>query len=113
ETLSAILRDEPPPLESLNADAPPELRRIVRRCLAKDPEQRYQSIKDVANDLRELAKAALSPNAGQASTIVSAAVPASPRSPTRGRLVLAAGAALLVAALAVGLASLRNAAPSP
>jgi len=33
---------------------PSDLTRIVRRCLAKDPDDRYQSIKEVAIDLREL-----------------------------------------------------------
>src|SRR5262249_12156878 len=36
------------------SDAPNHLQRIVRRCLAKDPEDRYQTIKDVAIELREL-----------------------------------------------------------
>ena len=46
---------EPPPLDrGSNPSAPPELQRIVRRCLAKDPDDRYQSIKDVAIELKEL-----------------------------------------------------------
>jgi len=46
---------EPAPLVTdLNPSAPPELQRIVRRCLAKDPDERYQSIKDVAIELKEL-----------------------------------------------------------
>src|SRR5207245_814911 len=37
-----------------NPSAPSELQRIVRRCLAKDPDERYQSIKEVAIELKEL-----------------------------------------------------------
>lgn len=49
-----LLYEEPAPVDEYNPDAPPELQRIIRRCLAKDPEERYQSIKDVSNDLLEV-----------------------------------------------------------
>src|SRR4030095_13281229 len=45
-----------PPIGGINPDAPTELQRIVRKCLAKDPAERYQSIKDIAIDLRDLIK---------------------------------------------------------
>lgn len=48
DTLHNIVHLDPP-LEGI----PPELRRIVRRCLRKDPDQRYHSLKDAALDLRE------------------------------------------------------------
>src|SRR5689334_657166 len=54
ETLNKIIREPAPPLSSFNAAAPADLQRIVRRCLAKDPEQRYQNIKDVALELKDL-----------------------------------------------------------
>ena len=43
-----------PQVAELNPSAPEELQRIVRRCLAKEPDKRYQSIKDVAIELDEL-----------------------------------------------------------
>jgi len=49
-TLSAILHKEPPPL----ADAPPELDRIIRRCLRKDPTRRSQHMADVKLALADL-----------------------------------------------------------
>jgi serine/threonine-protein kinase len=49
EVLSAVLRDEPRPLS-----ATPALERIVRKCLAKDPAHRYQSVVDVEADLESL-----------------------------------------------------------
>ena len=54
ETLNKIIREPAPPLANFNADAPADLQRIVRRCLAKDPDQRYQNIKDVAIELKEV-----------------------------------------------------------
>jgi tRNA A-37 threonylcarbamoyl transferase component Bud32/pimeloyl-ACP methyl ester carboxylesterase len=52
--MHAILRDEPKPLAALLPDAPPELARIIRRSLAKDPDRRIQTAKDVRNDLQDL-----------------------------------------------------------
>jgi serine/threonine-protein kinase len=54
DTLNKIIREPAPPISSFNQDAPAEIQKIVRRCLAKDPEDRYQSIKDVAIELRDL-----------------------------------------------------------
>jgi serine/threonine protein kinase/Tol biopolymer transport system component len=54
QSLYRIVYEPAPPLKDLNPNAPAELQRIVRRCLAKDPEERYQSIQDVALELREL-----------------------------------------------------------
>ena len=52
--LSAVLRDTPPLVTELKSDLPRDLGRIVKRCLAKDPEERYQSAKDLRNDLKAL-----------------------------------------------------------
>jgi serine/threonine protein kinase/Tfp pilus assembly protein PilF len=57
KSLHMIIYEPAPPLAELNPTAPLELQRIVRRCLAKDPDDRYQSIKDVAIELRELRRA--------------------------------------------------------
>jgi eukaryotic-like serine/threonine-protein kinase len=54
ETLNKIIREPAPPLTAFNPNAPADLQRIVRRCLAKDPDQRYQNIKDVAIELKEV-----------------------------------------------------------
>jgi serine/threonine protein kinase/Tol biopolymer transport system component len=56
--LSSILKDNPPPITELNNEQPRDLARIVKRCLAKDPEQRYQSGKDLRIELEELKEAA-------------------------------------------------------
>ncbi len=52
--LSAILRETPPPITEFNAETPHLLERIVRKCLQKDPDKRYQSTLDLYNDLVEL-----------------------------------------------------------
>lgn len=50
--ISAIMSSEPPALASLQPLAPPALDRLVRRCLAKDPDSRWQDAADVAEELR-------------------------------------------------------------
>ena len=52
--ISSILKDTPPLVTDLRPDLPRELSRIVKRCLAKDPEERYQTGKDLRNDLKAL-----------------------------------------------------------
>ncbi|MFN2453127.1 MAG: protein kinase [Pyrinomonadaceae bacterium] len=54
DSLHKIIHAQPPQIKDFNAAAPADLQRLVRRCLAKDPEERYQSIKDVAIELKEL-----------------------------------------------------------
>ncbi|MFY9611601.1 MAG: protein kinase [Blastocatellia bacterium] len=56
DSLHKIVYGQAPPIANTNPDAPAELQRIIRKCLAKDPAERYQSIKDVAIDLRDLVK---------------------------------------------------------
>jgi Tol biopolymer transport system component len=52
ETMNAILiRDLPEPSDTREAALPPLLDRIVRHCLEKNPEERFQSVRDVAFDL--------------------------------------------------------------
>jgi serine/threonine protein kinase len=54
-TIVDILEKEPPPLGKSSARAvPPELQRIVSKALAKDPNERYQTAKDMLIDLRSL-----------------------------------------------------------
>ncbi|HZL84316.1 MAG TPA: protein kinase [Candidatus Krumholzibacteria bacterium] len=51
EILTAIIRDEPEQIGTVNPQVPVPLRWIVERCIAKDPEERYASTKDLARDL--------------------------------------------------------------
>jgi eukaryotic-like serine/threonine-protein kinase len=54
--LSSILRDTPRAVTDLNPGLPRDVWRIVRHCLAKDPDRRYQTAKDLRNDLDDLAQ---------------------------------------------------------
>ncbi len=96
ETLSAIIREEPEAMASLSPLAPAPLRWIVERCLAKSPDERYASTRDLARDL-----ATLRDRLGEASGGV-AASPAPVRPTWRSALpwALAAG---LASALAVAV----------
>lgn len=61
ETMTAILKEDLPELTELNRSISPALDRIVRHCLEKKPDQRFQSARDLAFDLE-----ALSPNSSSA-----------------------------------------------
>jgi serine/threonine protein kinase len=52
--LSAILKDTPQPVTDRRADFPPELARIIRRALQKDPALRYQTARGLRDDLQAL-----------------------------------------------------------
>ncbi len=54
ESLYKIVYQPAPQITEFDPSAPGELQRIIRRCLAKDPEDRYQTIQDVAIELRDL-----------------------------------------------------------
>ena len=54
--IGAILKDEPPSVSSLQPPAPPALDHVVKKCLAKDPDERWQSAADVASELRWIAE---------------------------------------------------------
>jgi len=54
DLISSILRDQPPPVTEVRSDLPPHIGRVLRRCLEKNPRDRYQTSRDVFNELREL-----------------------------------------------------------
>jgi tetratricopeptide (TPR) repeat protein len=54
ETLAAILRDQPPELVDAGRTIPPRIGVLVRRCLAKSPNHRFQSARDLTFALREI-----------------------------------------------------------
>jgi Tol biopolymer transport system component len=53
--IGAILKDEPQPISTLQPMTPPALDRLVRKCLAKDPDGRWQSAGDLADELKWIA----------------------------------------------------------
>lgn len=54
DLISSILRDSPPPVDQVRKELPRHLGRIIRRCLHKDPERRFQSAKELYNALDDL-----------------------------------------------------------
>jgi len=54
DTMTAILREEPPDLTQLEREIPPGLERIIRRCLEKQPEARFRSAHDLAYALEAI-----------------------------------------------------------
>ena len=96
--ISSILKDTPKPVSELNGALPRDLGRIVRRALAKDPERRYQTAKDLRNDLEEL-KASL--DSGELDAPASLAAPAARRA--TGRRAWMAAAAVLAVVVSAGI----------
>ena len=88
ETISAILRHDPEPIgPSPSGPVPSALEPIVRRCLEKEPEERFQSAKDLGFALRSVFGS--TPGAGTAITH-------SVSRPKRLRLALLAGLAIVI-----------------
>ncbi len=54
ESMAAIIREDPEPVSTLNPQIPQVLRWILDRCMAKDPEERYASTRDLARDLQSI-----------------------------------------------------------
>ena len=88
ETMTAVLKDDPPPFADSGHGVAPALDRIVRRCLEKDPEQRFQSAKDLSFALNVLS--------GSDSSGAARALEAAP-GPWRFWMWSAAACALLIA----------------
>jgi hypothetical protein len=55
--IAAILSTQPPPISSVQPVMPPALDHVVRKCLEKDPDDRWQSAHDVASELRWIGEA--------------------------------------------------------
>ncbi|HUP66453.1 MAG TPA: protein kinase [Thermoanaerobaculia bacterium] len=114
DVLHRIVHEEPESLADLAADAPWELRRIVKRCLAKEPEKRYQSMRDLANELRDLVDDfdQLSPGSGsRAPSGVAASEGGSSRRPLIWGVI--AGTAIAAAVVAGFMLTRPGDAPPP
>ncbi len=94
DTMSAILKEDPPDLNETNRNISPALDRIVRHCLEKGPAERFQSARDVAFNLEALSDVSTSTRGG---------VKALPEEKPVRRWLVPLLAALLVAASWVGI----------
>jgi Tol biopolymer transport system component len=61
ETMTAILKEEPPDISTTQPDVSPALERVVRHCLEKNSEARFQSTRDLAFDLQSLSDSGTEP----------------------------------------------------
>jgi eukaryotic-like serine/threonine-protein kinase len=105
--IAAILEREPPPMLSLQPMTPPVLDRVVRKCLAKEPEKRWQAASDVCDELKWIAEG------GSQVTLAPTAAVKGIRALGRRTLVLGLGALLLAAAVASLATWNLKPAPSP
>jgi len=104
ETMTAILREEPEPLATTMPATPVPLRWVVERCLAKDPEERYASTRDLARDLGRLRDGISEASASGAFAAAAGAAPSafSTKRVATTALALIAGATLGVFATRKG-----------
>jgi eukaryotic-like serine/threonine-protein kinase len=96
ETMTAILNDDPPEFPEIQPPVSPAMERIVRRCLEKDPERRFQSAKDLAFGLEALSQITTGSHSASHAAIESA----KPR--PKGLMAAIAGAIALIAAAFAG-----------
>lgn len=101
DTMSAILKEDPPEISLISRGIPPSLERMVRHCLEKNAEERFQSARDLAFDLEML-------SGTSGSTATSAVSP-----PDRRTLRKAVFLLLMVAALAAAFLAGRFATVKP
>jgi serine/threonine-protein kinase len=94
ETMTAVLRDDPPELSSAEHPVSPALERIVRRCLEKNPEERFQSARDLSFALGTLS--------GTGSSTMTRAAAAPREIPALRWLAIVIGLALALALVAAG-----------
>jgi Tol biopolymer transport system component/predicted Ser/Thr protein kinase len=95
--IAAVLKDQPRPVHELKPDVSPALERIVGTCLAKDPDDRWQSARDLR---RELSRA-----------LTETSAPVAARPPARFPWLAVAAAAVI--ALVAGFAAARFVAREP
>lgn len=93
DSMHRIVYAQATPIRELNPDTPAELQRIIRKCLSKSPDERYQSLRDIILDLRELLReydslppvsTIYSPGAGLDRSFPSSAPPSFPSNPPSG-----------------------------
>ncbi|HSN68158.1 MAG TPA: protein kinase, partial [Thermoanaerobaculia bacterium] len=99
--IAAILEREPPPVSRLDPMSPPALERLIRTCLAKDPDERWQSAHDLRKELEWIREARSTPQATG---------DAPPRRATRAWI---AAAVLPLVAAAVTYLWVRSSTPEP
>jgi eukaryotic-like serine/threonine-protein kinase len=107
DTMSAILKEDPPDLTETNRSVPSALERIVRHCLEKNPAERFQSARDLAFNLDALSELSTSRSGAQP-------LPVEKERATRRSLTIAVASVLLLASwVAIYLFAHRRAPTNP
>ncbi len=101
DTMSSILKEDPPDLSETNRNISPALERIVHHCLEKNPEARFHSASDIAFDLEHLS--GLSGSAARVATTGAGAETGMGKIQPSRRLVMALAAGLALACVVYGL----------
>ncbi len=102
--IAAIVSAQPAPISSVTPMTPPALDHVVRRCLEKDPADRWQSARDVAAELQWIS---------EAGSQAGVAAPLTLRRKTREKLAWGLAALLGIAAILLGVALASRPAPVP
>jgi serine/threonine protein kinase len=101
--MAKILETDPPPMTSLTPMTPPALDHVVKRCMEKDPDERWQSAKDICEQLRWISESG--PQSGMTVAVV-------PEQKSKKHLVWAAAAiAVAIAVIAAAALYLRRTPP--
>ncbi len=101
--ISAVMSSEPAPISALQPLAPPAMDRLVHTCLAKDPDDRWQSAGDLLRELKWAAAAAPE---------LRSAAPVAARRTLRERVAWSVAAVGILAALGAGVVAYRQRAPA-
>ena len=107
-TISSILKDQPKSVSDLRPANPRELGRIISHCLEKNPERRFQTAKDVRNELEELRREV---NSGELADVSAADIAASERgrgSTRHSSRSLAIAGVVIGVVLVAGWFAMRN-----
>jgi eukaryotic-like serine/threonine-protein kinase len=103
--IDAILKVDPPPISSLQPMAPPALDRVVKKCLAKEPEKRWQAASDVCDELKWIAEG------GSASALALKTTPKGILARWRGSALWVAAFLLLAAVTGMVLWNRKSSSP--
>ena len=107
--IAAIMTGDPPPLAERQSVTPPSVERLVRQCLAKDPDKRWQSAGDIARHLEGILEELRFPS----SATQMAVEPVPPRSRARRAVLLSVGVLAIAGLSGVAFFAGRRAAERP
>jgi serine/threonine protein kinase len=102
EAMTAILKEDPPELGLTGKPISPELERVVRRCLYKNPLQRFQSARDLAFNLEVLSGTPSTSSATSTARFAAATAKESEKKASRKGVMMLAAGAIVLALVAAG-----------